>query len=141
MSDTVKYVLAEERIPKAWYNIAADLPQPPPPVLHPGTKQPVGLDDLAPLFPMALIGQEVSTEREIEIPAPEPTHAIKAVIDEALVCKEEGVARTILFNLCGQGHFDMQAYTDYLAGTLVDEELAEGALAEGFAGLPPIAAQ
>ncbi|HJO69548.1 MAG TPA: TrpB-like pyridoxal phosphate-dependent enzyme [Rhodospirillales bacterium] len=75
------------------------------------------------------------------VPAPEPTHAIKAVIDEALACKEEGVARTILFNLCGHGHFDMQAYTDYLAGTLVDEELAEDTLAGGFAGLPPVAAQ
>jgi tryptophan synthase beta chain len=70
MADTVKYVLDETRIPKHWYNIAADLPKPPPPVLHPGTKQPVGPDDLAPLFPMALIAQEVSTEREIEIPEP-----------------------------------------------------------------------
>jgi tryptophan synthase beta chain len=70
MTDTVKYVLDESRIPKRWYNIAADLPTPPPPVLHPGTKQPVGPDDLAPLFPMALILQEVSTEREIEIPEP-----------------------------------------------------------------------
>lgn len=70
MSDTVKYVLPEERIPRAWYNIQADLPEPLPPVLHPGTGQPVGPDDLAPLFPMALIGQEVSTEREIGIPDP-----------------------------------------------------------------------
>jgi tryptophan synthase beta chain len=70
MSDTVKYLLDESRIPKAWYNIAADLPEPLPPVLHPGTRQPIGPDDLAPLFPMALIAQEVSTEREIEIPAP-----------------------------------------------------------------------
>jgi len=70
MADTVKYVLDETRIPKHWYNIMADLPAPPPPVLHPGTKQPVGPDDLAPLFPMALIAQEVSTEREIEIPEP-----------------------------------------------------------------------
>ncbi|MFN4103343.1 MAG: TrpB-like pyridoxal phosphate-dependent enzyme [Tepidimonas sp.] len=53
-----------------WYNIAADLPKAPPPVLHPGTLQPVGPDDLAPLFPMELILQEVSTEREIEIPEP-----------------------------------------------------------------------
>ena len=65
-----KFVLEEERIPSAWYNIAADLPEPPAPVLHPGTGQPVGPDDLAPLFPMALIGQEVSAEREIEIPEP-----------------------------------------------------------------------
>jgi tryptophan synthase beta chain len=70
MADTVKYILDETQIPKHWYNIMADLPAPPPPVLHPGTKQPVGPDDLAPLFPMALIAQEVSTEREIEIPAP-----------------------------------------------------------------------
>lgn len=66
--DTVKYILTEDRIPRAWYNIQADLPQPLAPVLHPGTHQPIGPDDLAPLFPMALIMQEVSTEREIEIP-------------------------------------------------------------------------
>jgi tryptophan synthase beta chain len=54
----------------AWYNLVADLPTPPPPVLHPGTLQPVGPDDLAPLFPMSLIQQEVSAEREIEIPEP-----------------------------------------------------------------------
>jgi len=70
MSETVKYLLDESRIPKTWYNLNADLPSPPPPPLHPGTRQPVGPDDLAPLFPMALIGQEVSAEREIEIPEP-----------------------------------------------------------------------
>jgi len=70
MSDTVKYVLDESRIPKAWYNIVADLPTPPPAVLHPGTLKPVGPDDLAPLFPMELILQEVTQEREVEIPEP-----------------------------------------------------------------------
>jgi tryptophan synthase beta chain len=65
---TVKYLLTEDRMPTAWYNIQADLPVPPPPVLHPGTGQPIGPQDLAPLFPMALILQEVSTERFIEIP-------------------------------------------------------------------------
>ncbi len=70
MPDTIKYLLDEERIPKAWYNIAADLPAPLPPVLHPGTGRPIGPDDLAPLFPMALIRQEVATEREVEIPGP-----------------------------------------------------------------------
>ena len=70
MADTVKYLLDETHIPKTWYNVAADLPVPPPPPLHPGTKQPIGPDDLAPLFPMSLIGQEVSAEREIEIPEP-----------------------------------------------------------------------
>ena len=70
MSDTIKYLLGEEDIPKTWYNLVADLPEPPPPILHPGTGQPVGPDDLAPLFPMSLIMQEVSTDREIEIPEP-----------------------------------------------------------------------
>jgi tryptophan synthase beta chain len=70
VTDSVKYLLDESRMPRFWYNLMADLPSPPPPVLHPGTLQPVGPDDLAPLFPMSLIMQEVSTEREIEIPGP-----------------------------------------------------------------------
>jgi predicted alternative tryptophan synthase beta-subunit len=53
-----------------WYNLVADLPKPPPPVLHPGTLQAISPDDLAPLFPMTLIQQEVATERDIEIPEP-----------------------------------------------------------------------
>src|SRR3970040_1218142 len=68
MSDTIKYILDESRLPEAWYNLAADLPEPLPPVLHPGTGQPVGPDDLAPLFPMQIILQEVSTDRFITIP-------------------------------------------------------------------------
>lgn len=70
MSMQTKYLLEENQMPRFWYNIQADLPKPAPPVLHPGTLQPVGPDDLAPLFPMALIMQEVSQEREIEIPEP-----------------------------------------------------------------------
>ena len=70
MSDAIKFTLGEQEIPKSWYNIAADLPSPPPPVLHPGTRQPIGPDDLAPIFPMAVIQQEVSQERDIEIPEP-----------------------------------------------------------------------
>jgi tryptophan synthase beta chain len=65
-----KFLLNEDEIPRSWYNIMADLRNPPPPVLHPGTKEPVTPDDLSPLFPMALIMQEVSTERYIEIPEP-----------------------------------------------------------------------
>jgi tryptophan synthase beta chain len=68
MVEQTRYLLPEEAIPTAWYNLAADLPHPPPPVLHPGTHQPIGPEDLAPLFPMAVIGQEVSTERFIPIP-------------------------------------------------------------------------
>jgi tryptophan synthase beta chain len=64
----VKYVLQESELPRQWYNIIPDLPSAPPPPLHPGTGQPVGPDDLAPLFPAALIGQEVSGERHIAIP-------------------------------------------------------------------------
>ncbi len=68
MADDTKIVLTESEMPTHWYNIVPDLPEPPPPVLHPGTHQPVGPDDLAPLFPMALIMQEVSQDRFIEIP-------------------------------------------------------------------------
>jgi tryptophan synthase beta chain len=64
----IKYLLNEDQIPQAWYNIAADLPTPLAPPLHPGTKQPLKPEDLAPIFPMALIEQEASTERWIEIP-------------------------------------------------------------------------
>src|ERR671919_2898378 len=66
--DRLKYTLREDQIPTQWYNLAADLPEPPPPPLHPGTLQPIGPEALAPLFPMALIGQEVSQERDIPIP-------------------------------------------------------------------------
>src|ERR1041384_8213566 len=63
-----KFLLGEDQIPERWYNIAADLPVQAQPVLHPGTGQPIGPEDLAPLFPMALILQEVSDEPEIAIP-------------------------------------------------------------------------
>ena len=63
-----KILLSESDLPRQWYNIAADLPSPPPPPLHPGTKQPIGPEALAPLFPMELIRQEVATERYIDIP-------------------------------------------------------------------------
>jgi tryptophan synthase beta chain len=63
-----KVVLPDSEIPKQWYNIMADMPNLPKPPLHPGTKQPIGPDDLSAIFPMALIGQEVSTERWIDIP-------------------------------------------------------------------------
>jgi tryptophan synthase beta chain len=70
MTDTrVKFTLTEDEIPTTWTNLAPDLPgPPPPPPLHPGTKQPVGPDDLAPLFAPGLIAQEVSPEPHIEIP-------------------------------------------------------------------------
>ena len=70
MGDSTKFLLGEADIPKQWYNLQADLPTPLPPVLHPGTGEPVGPEDLAPLFPMALIEQEMSQERYIDIPGP-----------------------------------------------------------------------
>jgi tryptophan synthase beta chain len=73
------------------------------------------------------------------LPAPEANHAIKGAIDEALRCKEEGVSRAILFNLCGHGHFDMQAYMDYFAGKLTDQDYDEAELAMALAGLPSVA--
>jgi len=70
MSEPTKILLNESELPTHWYNIIPDLPAPPPPVLHPGTLQPVGPDDLAPLFPMDLILQEVSGDSYVEIPEP-----------------------------------------------------------------------
>ncbi len=69
LSSATKTVLQESELPTQWYNIVPDLPSPPPPVLHPATHQPVGPDDLAPLFPMDLILQEVSQERYVDIPS------------------------------------------------------------------------
>jgi tryptophan synthase beta chain len=72
------------------------------------------------------------------LPAPEANHAVKAAIDEALCCKESGVSKSILFNLCGHGHFDMQAYIDYQAGQLVDTEYSDAEVAMALAGLPVV---
>src|SRR3972149_3971972 len=70
MSEQNRYLLGEKNTPRAGYTVQPALPSPLPPVIHPGTMQPIGPADLAPLFPMALIGQEVSQERWIEIPDP-----------------------------------------------------------------------
>ena len=75
------------------------------------------------------------------VPAPEANHAVKGAIDEALRCKQEGESRTILFNLCGHGHFDMQAYIDYFAGKLEDRAYDERELEAAMAGLPNVAAE
>ena len=64
-----------------------------------------------------------------------------SAVVEALKCKEEGTSRNILFNLSGHGNFDMQAYTDYFAGNLMDEPYDEAALAEALATLPNVAAE
>ena len=72
------------------------------------------------------------------LPAPEANHAVKVAIDEALRCKEEGVSQTILFNLCGHGNFDMQAYMDYQAGILQDTQYSDNEVAMALAGLPVV---
>ncbi|MEY3870627.1 MAG: hypothetical protein RLZZ338_4521 [Cyanobacteriota bacterium] len=72
------------------------------------------------------------------LPAPEANHAVKGAIDEALKCKESGESKVILFNLCGHGHFDMQAYMDYQAGKLVDTEYSAEEVAMALAGLPVV---
>lgn len=63
-----KFILDDKKMPRSWYNILADMKTPPQPPLHPGTKQPLGPDDLAPLFPRALIAQEMAQDRFVEIP-------------------------------------------------------------------------
>jgi tryptophan synthase beta chain len=74
------------------------------------------------------------------LPAPEATHAVKGAIDQALKCKQAGESKVILFNLCGHGHFDMQAYADYFAGLLTDQSYDEADLQSALAHLPPVAA-
>ncbi len=74
------------------------------------------------------------------VPAPEANHAVRGAIEEALRCKREGRSEVILFNLCGHGHFDMAAYTDYFAGKLVDQDYDEAELAMALSGLPSVSA-
>ena len=68
MTEQTKFILTEDRIPTHWVNLLPDLPGEPLPPLNPGTMQPAGPDDLTPIFPMEIIGQEVSGEPEVEIP-------------------------------------------------------------------------
>jgi tryptophan synthase beta chain len=74
------------------------------------------------------------------VPAPEANHAVKGAIVEALRCKAEGRSEVILFNLCGHGHFDMAAYSNYHAGKLVDQQYDDKELAMALAGLPSVPA-
>src|SRR3982074_2676738 len=94
-----KILLPEDELPTRWYNVLHDLPTPPPPVLHPGTGQPIGPDDLAPLFPMDLILQEVSQEQYIDIPGevldvyrlwrPSPLLRVQPLGDEAQAARPD----------------------------------------------------
>ena len=84
VSEQTKITLDESEIPRQWYNVIPDLPSPPPPPLHPGTGQPVGPEDLAPLFPMELIRQEVSGDSFIDVPAEVPESAESVDVDAGL---------------------------------------------------------
>ena len=72
------------------------------------------------------------------LPAPEPTHAIRLAVDEALAAKESGEEKTILFGLSGHGHFDLAAYDSYLSGSMQDLEYPEEAVAAAMADLPVV---
>ncbi len=72
------------------------------------------------------------------IPAPESAHAIRAAMDEAIRCKEEGKRKTIFFNLSGHGNFDLTAYADFIAGKLEDYEYPDKKIKEALAKLPVI---
>jgi tryptophan synthase beta chain len=74
------------------------------------------------------------------LPAPEANHAVAGALREAVRCREEGGAQTILFNLCGHGHFDMTAYTAYLSGQLQDYDYPDAEVAMALSGLPPVGA-
>jgi tryptophan synthase beta chain len=74
------------------------------------------------------------------VPAPEPTHAIAAAIEEALRCKETGEEKVILTALCGHGHLDLAAYDAYLSGAMEDLALDEAAIESAVAALPPVPA-
>jgi tryptophan synthase beta chain len=74
------------------------------------------------------------------LPAPEANHAVRALIDEALRCKKEGRSEALLVNLCGHGHFDMQAYIDFFSNKLLDLDYDESELAMALAGLPSVPA-
>ncbi|HXF61497.1 MAG TPA: TrpB-like pyridoxal phosphate-dependent enzyme [Caldilineaceae bacterium] len=79
------------------------------------------------------------TRAEGILPAPEPAHAIYQTMQEALACKESGEAKTIVFNLCGHGHFDLGAYESYLSGKLSDYEFSEEEMKQSLAHLPQVA--
>ena len=112
MDKRTKFILDENEIPTQWYNILADMPEPMPPVLHPGTGKPIGPADLAPLFPMELIKQEVSQERWIDVPEEvrdvyklwRPTNLFRAYRLEKALVSERLAAGVIRCTACSAVH-------------------------------------
>ena len=80
----------------------------------------------------------IFAKQEGIIPAPEANHAVKGAIDAAMECKEKGESKTILFNLCGHGHFDMAAYDDYFNGRLADDIYEEELINKALSNLPEV---
>ena len=78
-------------------------------------------------------------DRNFTIINPEGNHAVKGAIDAALECKKNGESKTILFNLCGHGHFDMKAYGDYFEGSLAEDKFDKGSMDKALEDLPKIA--
>jgi len=117
-ADPTKFVLDERRLPRAWY------------------KQGTGAHRGAGGAPAGAFEAGVRFARaEGILPAPEPNHAIKVAIDQAMEARAEGRSRVILFNLCGHGDFDLSAYERYLAGTLEDYEYPAERVAEALDAL------
>jgi tryptophan synthase beta chain len=90
--------------------------------------------DQKPVFEAAVL----FARSEGTVPAPESAHAIKAAVDEALKCKESGEEKVILFNLSGNGYFDMTAYDMYFRGAMLDTRISDASIAESLKSLPQI---
>jgi tryptophan synthase beta chain len=164
MSDQSTCLLSEDQMPCAWHSLQADLPVPltkmhtlgstvTPPGFHAGGLRyhgmapmvshikELGLIEAVAYHQNACFEAGVTFARaEGMVPAPEANHAVKSAIEEALRCKREGKREVILFNLCGPGHFDMAACSDYFAGKLTDQIYDEAELAMALAGLPSVPA-
>ena len=123
---TRKYLLREDQIPRHWYNILADLKTPPAPVLHPGSRKPVTPEDLAPLFPRAIVEQEMSSKREIAIP--DEVRAALALWRPSPLYRAHNLERAI----------GTRSHVQYLAGKLEDFEYPREAVERSMANLPVV---
>lgn len=140
-----KYFLKEEDIPRKWYNIAADLPTPMQPPIHAGGLRYHGM---APLVSQCIVEGLIKpraynqlkcyesaltwAKTEGYICAPETSHAIACVIEEAKRAKDEGKEKVILFNYSGHGLLDLSGYDKYLSGKLTDVTLPDNELCDSL---------
>ena len=116
MSDRSRFLLDESRIPKAWYNVSADLPTPPTPVLHPGTMEPVTPDFLSVLFPTNIVAQEVTPEIAKYFGLPEKTGVILTEVKAGGPADEAGLKpRDIVLKINTLEISDLKDYSEALA--------------------------